>query len=94
MTINEFKIFLNNAFISIAEYMEKLILTFFGQTSKDYIQLGDIIFLIITGFVILSLVLSALSKINFYKNDGLESYYLDQIAIQSKKDDRDSSKKS
>ena len=89
MTIVELKMFLNNAFIVIAEYMERLTVTFFSIFSKDDFQLGDIIFLAIIFLFFLSLVLSivssAISAIKFHKKAGLESYYLDQVAIQLKK---------
>ena len=66
MIIVELKIFVNTVFIGITEYMEKLIQIFFIQISQDDIQLGDMIFLFIVGLFILSLVLSALSRIKDY----------------------------
>jgi hypothetical protein len=89
MKISEFKIFLDNSYIGITEYIERLILIFSNQI-PDNMELGDIIFLSILILFILSLVLSSLFRIKVHKKVGLESYYLDQIAIQSKKDDADS----
>ena len=94
MIIVELKIFLNSTFIIISEYMDSLILTLFNQIPKNGMQLGDIIFLIIVCLFVLSIVLSivslALSKIMIHKKVGLESYYLDQVAIQLKKNSGDS----
>ena len=84
MTISKFKIFLDNSCISITEYIERLILIFSSQIPDD-MKLGDIIILSILSLFILSLVLSALFTKNNHKKVGLESYYLDQIDIQSKK---------
>ena len=72
--------------------MERLMLIFYDQI-LDEMALGDIIFLCIFGLLILSIVLSALSTIIFKKKVGLKSYYLDQIAIKSKKDYADSGAK-
>tara|TARA_B110000305_G_C18970884_1_gene417080 strand:+ start:328 stop:603 length:276 start_codon:yes stop_codon:yes gene_type:complete len=84
MKINEFKIFLNNSFLDIIEYTDRLNLTFFGQIPIDNMQLGDIIFLFIVGLFILSLFLSKLSIRSGHKKVGLESYYLDQIRRHKK----------
>ena len=84
MTIDELQILINNARININEYIEKLILIFFDQIPDDML-LGDIIFLFILGLLVLSIIFSALSTIIFDKKVGLESYYLDQTAIRSKK---------
>ena len=89
MKISEFKIFLDNSYTGITEYIERLILIFSNQI-PDNMELGDIIFLSILILFILSLVLSSLLRIKVPKKVGLESYYLDQIAIQSKKDNADS----
>jgi len=89
MKISEFKIFLDNSYTGITEYIERLILIFSNQI-PDNMELGDIIFLSILILFILSLVLSSLFRIKVHKKVGLESYYLDQIAIQSKKDNADS----
>jgi len=85
MTIDELKIFLNNACLGISEHTERLILIFSSQIPED-MELGDIIFLIIFGLLTLSIVLSALSTIKVNKKVGLESYYLYKISVQSKKD--------
>ena len=90
MAIDKLKIFINNARIDITDYMEKLILIFCDQI-PDGMALGDIIFLLIFGLFTFSIVLSALSTIIFNKKVNLESYYLGQIAIQSKKDNADGS---
>ena len=88
MTIDGLKIFINNARIDITEYIEKLILIFCDQMPED-MPLGDIIFLFIFGLLTLSIVLSALSTKIFNKKVGLENYYLDKIAIKSKKNNAD-----
>ena len=89
MKISEFKIYLDNSYIGITEYIERLILIFSNQI-PDNMELGDIIFLSILILFFLSLVLSGLFRIKIHKKVGLESYYLDQIAIKSKKDNADS----
>ena len=66
MTIIELNFIINNAFLGIAEYIERLIFIFFGQTPKEVMQPGDIIFLFIIFLFVLSLVLSALSIIKGY----------------------------
>ena len=88
MKISEFKIFLDNSYTGITEYIERLILIFSNQI-PDNMELGDIIFLSILILFILSLVLSSILRIKVHRKVGLESYYLDQIAIQSKKDNAD-----
>ena len=87
MTIDELKIFLNNACLGISEHTERLILIFSSQIPED-MELGDIIFLIIFGLLTLSIVLSALSKVKLNQKVGLESYYLDKILVQSKKNNK------
>ena len=84
MTISEFKIFLYNSCIGITEYIEKFILILCSQI-LDYIKLGDIIFLFMLGLFVLSIVLSDILIIKVHKKVGLETYYLDQVDIQSKK---------
>jgi len=87
MTIDGLKIFLNNTCLDIYEHTKKLFLIFCSQIPED-MQLGDIIFLFILGLLTLSIVLSALSKVKLNQKVGLESYYLDKILVQSKKNNK------
>ena len=66
MTIGEFEIFIENAFISIGGYIGRLLLTLFGEIPKDDVQILDIIVLFFIGCWLLSLVISGLSAIKDY----------------------------
>ena len=85
MTIDELKIFLNNACLGISEHMERLIFILHHQIPEN-MQFGDIVFLFIFGLLTLSIFLSAFTTVRVNKKVGLESYYLDKISVQLKKD--------